>query len=116
MSDYILHNRVLFKGSTVLELGAGIGVVSIVACLIGAKCVLCTGLCKHTCTHTHQYMYTHNCYIHTHIHTLTQDVGSQVLDVCQRNVHRNLQGLELAGEISVKELDWRKPFDPDSNS
>ena len=46
MSDYVLHNRERFKDSTVLELGAGVGVVSIVACLTGAKYVLCTGLCK----------------------------------------------------------------------
>ena len=44
MSDYILHNRELFEGSTVLELGAGVGVVSIVASLMGAEYVLCTGL------------------------------------------------------------------------
>ena len=46
MSDYILHNRELFEGSTVLELGAGVGVVSIVTSLMGAKYVLCTGLYK----------------------------------------------------------------------
>ena len=45
-----------------------------------------------------------------------KDIGSQVLDICQRNVHRNLQDLDLAGEIHVKELDWRTPFDPNSNS
>ena len=51
MSDHILHNGELFDGSTVLELGAGVGVVSIVACLSGAKCVLCTSLyIKDTCT------------------------------------------------------------------
>jgi hypothetical protein len=58
MSDYILHNRELFKDSTVLELGAGVGVVSIVASLIGAKCVLCTGLYK---THWHVSIHTLQC-------------------------------------------------------
>ena len=44
MSDYIIHNKEQFKGCTVLELGAGVGVVSIVTCLAAAKTVLCTGL------------------------------------------------------------------------
>ena len=43
MSDYILHNRKQFKGRTVLELGAGVGVVSLIAYLSDAKCILCTG-------------------------------------------------------------------------
>ena len=54
---------------------------------------------------------------HTYTETQIKDIGSQVLDICQRNVHRNLQDLEpVAGEIRVKELDWRTPFDPNSNS
>ena len=70
MSDYVLHNREQFKDSTVLELGAGVGMVSIVACLTGAKYVLCTGLCQDkikinvsmhtlqcTCTMSQSYMY-----------------------------------------------------------
>jgi predicted nicotinamide N-methyase len=67
MSDYILHNRELFKDSSVLELGAGVGVVSIVASLMGAKCVLCTGLCKnmHAWTYIHPSMYN----IITHSYT-----------------------------------------------
>lgn len=44
MADYVVHNREQFKGSTVLEVGAGVGVVSILASLFGAECVFCTGL------------------------------------------------------------------------
>ena len=43
MADYILHNGIQFQGCTVLELGAGVGLVSIVAAL-HAKNILCTGL------------------------------------------------------------------------
>ena len=42
MTDYIIHNSSRFDGATVLELGAGIGLVSIVASL-SAKSVYCTG-------------------------------------------------------------------------
>ena len=42
---------------------------------------------------------------------LSADVGNKVLDICHRNVSRNLLDLELPGEIRVKELDWMKPFD-----
>ena len=71
MSDYVLHNRERFKDSTVLELGAGVGVVSIVACLTGAKYVLCTGLCKvilNAITHMPPSLPTHTQF-HTHTNT-----------------------------------------------
>ena len=42
MADYVIHNRKIFEGATVLELGAGVGLVSIVAS-IWAKLVYCTG-------------------------------------------------------------------------
>jgi len=43
MADYILHNGIQFQGCTVLELGAGVGLVSIVAALHASN-ILCTGL------------------------------------------------------------------------
>ena len=42
MADYILHNGGRFQGCTVLELGAGVGLVSIVAAL-HARHIFCTG-------------------------------------------------------------------------
>ena len=68
-----------------------------------------------TAIHVHPPPPTHTG-THTHTHIRSKDIGSQVLDISQRNVHRNLQDLELAGEIRVKELDWRTPFHPNSNS
>lgn len=40
------------------------------------------------------------------------DVGQNVLDICQRNVSRNLPVLMRGDdlEILVRELDWMKPF------
>lgn len=50
LADYILSQRDLFKGRTVLELGAGTGLASIVAATV-AQTVYCTGndvtLCLH---------------------------------------------------------------------
>lgn len=42
LADYILHNANLFHGQTVLELGSGVGLTSIVAGMF-AKEVICTG-------------------------------------------------------------------------
>ena len=42
MADYILHNGGRFQGCTVLELGAGVGLVSIVGAL-HARHIFCTG-------------------------------------------------------------------------
>ena len=40
------------------------------------------------------------------------DVGQGILDICQRNVSRNLKNLMRGDgvEILVRELDWMKPF------
>ena len=43
MADYLIHNFVRFRDSVVLELGAGTGLVSIVAAL-AAQTVFCTGM------------------------------------------------------------------------
>ena len=43
MADYLVHNPVRFQDSVVLELGAGTGLVSIVAALT-AQTVFCTGM------------------------------------------------------------------------
>ena len=42
MADYILHSGARFQGCNVLELGAGVGLVSIMAAL-HAKHIFCTG-------------------------------------------------------------------------
>lgn len=42
MVDFILSNPVVFRGATVLELGAGTGLTSIITATI-AKTVYCTG-------------------------------------------------------------------------
>lgn len=42
LADYILSNPDLFKDKTVLELGAGVGLTSIVASFLADK-VICTG-------------------------------------------------------------------------
>ncbi len=46
MADYLLHISSELRGSTVLELGAGSGLVSIVAALLSAETVICTGNSK----------------------------------------------------------------------
>lgn len=43
MADYLLHNAGQFKDATVLELGGGSGLVSIVAAMVSARRVICTG-------------------------------------------------------------------------
>lgn len=42
LADYILFQRDLFQGRTVLELGAGTGLASIIAATV-ARTVYCTG-------------------------------------------------------------------------
>jgi len=37
------------------------------------------------------------------------DVGNKVLDLCQRNIERNLLELDTTGNILVRELNWAKP-------
>ncbi len=43
MSDYVLANMEIIHGATILELGAGTGLVSLVTALTAAK-VYCTGI------------------------------------------------------------------------
>lgn len=45
LSDFILSNPAAFRGATVLELGAGTGLASIIAAS-AAKTVYCTGTVK----------------------------------------------------------------------
>ncbi|KAI9202930.1 uncharacterized protein BJ171DRAFT_511319 [Polychytrium aggregatum] len=47
LADYILANASLFHNQTVLELGAGTGLVSIVSAVVGAKEVFSTDLGEH---------------------------------------------------------------------
>jgi len=44
MCDYLLANRAQFAGKTVLELGCGVGLASLVARLAGAAVVIATGV------------------------------------------------------------------------
>ena len=37
------------------------------------------------------------------------DIGDKVLDLCQRNVERNLSELDVTGNVFVRELEWTKP-------
>lgn len=43
MADFILSDPIMFRGATVLELGAGTGLTSIILATI-AKTVYCTGI------------------------------------------------------------------------
>ena len=38
------------------------------------------------------------------------DVGKKLLEMCQRNIQRNLADLNHTGSVIVRELDWREPF------
>ncbi|KAI2666343.1 Methyltransferase-like protein 22 [Labeo rohita] len=77
LADFILAQASMFKDATVLELGAGTGMTSIVMAMV-AKTVYCTG-----------------------------DVGDDLLSMCQRNVCLNKQHFEPQGsEIRVRQLDW----------
>ena len=37
------------------------------------------------------------------------DIGDKVLDLCQRNIERNLSELDVTGNVFVRELEWTKP-------
>lgn len=43
LTDFLLHHREMFEGSVMLELGGGVGLVSIVAAQF-CKVVFCTGI------------------------------------------------------------------------
>lgn len=42
LADFVIHSRDDFKGQTILELGAGVGLTSVVAGMF-AKEIICTG-------------------------------------------------------------------------
>jgi len=132
MADYILHNGIQFQGCTVLELGAGVGLVSIVAALHASN-ILCTGL-RHLVEVCPPWFMMHSCseywlyfvlsYFVYYLNTIIlcfgsktrvlflsccTDVGNRVLDLCQRNIERNLLELDTTGNILVRELNWTKP-------
>ncbi|XP_019620861.1 PREDICTED: methyltransferase-like protein 22 [Branchiostoma belcheri] len=80
MCDFILHNQDVFKSHSILELGGGVGLVSIVAGAVGASKVYCT------------------------------DIGDRLLELCRENVSRNehlFQPLSASDKkVVVKRLDW----------
>ncbi|KAI8506928.1 hypothetical protein Bbelb_153670 [Branchiostoma belcheri] len=59
MCDFLLHNQDVFKSHSILELGGGVGLVSIVAGAVGASKVYCT------------------------------DIGDRLLELCRNNISRN---------------------------
>ncbi|XP_035663523.1 methyltransferase-like protein 22 [Branchiostoma floridae] len=78
MCDFILHNQDIFKSHSVLELGGGVGLVSIIAGAVGASKVYCT------------------------------DVGDRLLELCRDNVLKNQHLCEPTSKeiVKVRELDW----------
>ena len=42
------------------------------------------------------------------------DTGDEVLDLCQRNIERNLSELDVTGNVFVRELEWTKPYQSSS--
>ncbi|XP_066265113.1 methyltransferase-like protein 22 [Branchiostoma lanceolatum] len=78
MCDFILHNQDIFKSHSILELGGGVGLVSIVAGAVGASKVFCT------------------------------DIGDRLLELCRDNVLKNQHLFEPSsdGKVRVKKLDW----------
>ncbi|CAH1250002.1 METTL22 [Branchiostoma lanceolatum] len=78
MCDFILHNQDIFKSHSILELGGGVGLVSIVAGAVGASKVFCT------------------------------DIGDKLLELCRDNVLGNQHLFEpnSEGKVGVKKLDW----------
>lgn len=81
MCDFVLANRCLFEGSHVLELGSGTGVTGIALSMQYCKRVTCS------------------------------DTGSDVLSLCQKNLHTNERLLNCP--VDVVDLDWIK-IDKDS--
>lgn len=39
-----------------------------------------------------------------------KDVGTPILELCQRNVAQNIADMELHGDVLVRELNWLTPF------
>lgn len=39
-----------------------------------------------------------------------KDVGTRILDICQRNVDRNNSDTEPHGDVLVRGLNWHTPF------
>ncbi|XP_074178738.1 methyltransferase-like protein 22 isoform X3 [Rhinolophus sinicus] len=108
LADYILFQWDLFQGCTVLELGAGTGLASIVAATV-AQTVYCTGV--------NAGRKVSSCWRFVACPSLIPDVGADLLAMCQRNValnsHLTASG---GGVVKVRELDWLKDdlcTDPD---
>ncbi|XP_078663933.1 methyltransferase-like protein 22 [Branchiostoma floridae x Branchiostoma belcheri] len=78
LCDFLLHNQNVLKSHSILELGGGVGLVSIVAGAVGASKVYCT------------------------------DIGDRLLELCRENVSRNEHLFQPTSEekVVVKKLDW----------
>lgn len=38
------------------------------------------------------------------------DTGQEVLELCKRNIDRNISQMEGSGVVNIRELDWTHPF------
>ncbi|XP_032957054.1 methyltransferase-like protein 22 isoform X4 [Rhinolophus ferrumequinum] len=89
LADYILFQWDLFQGCTVLELGAGTGLASIVAATV-AQTVYCTGV--------NAGIKVSSCWRFVACPSVIPDVGADLLAMCQRNVALNSHLTASGGE------------------
>lgn len=45
-----------------------------------------------------------------YIYLILPDTGQKILELCQRNIERNVTEIECAGDVKVRDLNWLHPF------
>ncbi|XP_074202851.1 methyltransferase-like protein 22 isoform X5 [Camelus bactrianus] len=122
LADYVLFQRDLFQGRTVLELGGGTGLASIVAATV-ARTVYCTAGKEEAGVAWDSGVLVRNPTVTAARESAGQppfvlllddlgsnaNVGADLLAMCQRNVALNSHLTAAGGGVvKVKELDWLK--------
>nr|XP_031543076.1 methyltransferase-like protein 22 isoform X10 [Vicugna pacos] len=120
LADYVLFQRDLFQGRTVLELGGGTGLASIIAATV-ARTVYCTAGKEEAGAAWDSGVLFRNPTVTTARGSAGQppfvlllddlgsvaNVGADLLAMCQRNVALNSHLTAAGGGVvKVKELDW----------
>lgn len=100
LNDFILSNRDIFSNKAIIELGSGVGLTSILACIY-AKKVICTGEKKRKASKLS---------LNSRVNLsgkifLDINIGG-ILDIIKRNVELNKSYQRYPNNVQVMELDF----------